>query len=214
MTWLAAGTGGEQVDLNAESLLQVADDPALRIQVQAALDAAARELGLSHPDQVLRMLEELGEELGYIEALRDRLLGRLTATVGKIERVADAWRGHAHHAETATQVRRLSHIALGQTRTRFEELDAQTGEVLAALRNADSQQAFIRSNRDWLYRSLRAWEPILAKWDRTAMEFNGAMAVLMGETYQFLAPRFMPVTEWLSSARPGRAKPSEARMVW
>jgi hypothetical protein len=56
---------------------------------------------------------------------------------------------------------------LREIRRRFEDLDAQTGEVMSVLRHADSQRAFIRSNRDWLYRSLRAWEPILREWDAT-----------------------------------------------
>ena len=67
--------------------------------------------------------------------------------------------------ETLTQVRRLAPRRCAD-QPRFEELDAQTGEVMAALRNVDSQRAFIRSNRDWLYRSQRAWEPILGEWER------------------------------------------------
>ncbi len=214
VTWLTAGTGGDRIDLTSESLLQVADDPSLRAQVQLAHGRAAGALGLSHADQVLEMLEALGEELGYIEALRDRLLGRLTLTVAKIERVAAGWHGSARHGETVTQVRRLAKTALQQVRNRFEELDAQTGEVLAMLRNTDSQRTFIRCNRDWLYRSLRGWEPILTSWDGAALAFDAAMAALIARTYQFLAPRFMPVTEWLSSTRPGRPKPTPAHMVW
>jgi hypothetical protein len=214
VAWLTTGTGGERIEVTAESLLQVADDQALRARVQTALDHAAQELGLRHADQVLKMLEALGEELSYIEALRERLLGRLTATVAKIERVAGAWRGDAHQSETSTQVRRLAHTALQQTRQRFDELDAQTGEVLAALRNADSQRSFIRAHRDWLYRSLRAWEPVLGWWEAAGSEFDPAMTALMGRTYQFLAPRFMAVTEWLSVTRPGRTKSNPARMIW
>lgn len=214
VAWLTAGTGGDQMDLTAESLLQVADDPTLRIRVQAALARATREMGLSHADEVLVLLEALGEELSYIEALRERLLGRLIPMVSKIQRVAGVWRGDAHQSETATQVRRLATIALRQMQERFEELDAQTGEVLAALRNAESQRAFIRSHRDWLYRSLRAWEPVLGWWEAAGTEFDPAMVALMGRTYQFLAPRFMPVTEWLSSTRPGRPKSATPRMVW
>lgn len=214
VAWLTSGTGGERIEVTAESLLQVADDPVLRARVQTALDRAARELGLNHADQVLEMLEALGEELSYIEALRERLLGRMIATVAKIEHVAGAWRGDAHQSETATQVRRLANTALQQTRQRFDELDAQTGEVLATLRNADSQRAFIRAHRDWLYRSLRAWEPVLGWWATAGAEFDPAMVGLMGRTYQFLAPRFMAVTEWLSATRPGRAKANPTRMIW
>ena len=70
--------------------------------------------------------------------------------------MAQAYRGDSSHLETLTQVRRLTNAALKQIGHRFEELDAQTGEVMAALRNTDSQRTFIRSNRDWLYRAQRA----------------------------------------------------------
>ncbi|MEO8716509.1 MAG: hypothetical protein ABI369_16005 [Acetobacteraceae bacterium] len=160
------------------------------------------------------MLEALGEELSFIEALRERLLSRLVGVVARIERVAGTRRGDGRQSETMTQVRRLAAIALRQTSQRFEQLDAQTGEVLSALRNTESQRAFIRSNRDWLYRSLRAWEPLLTDWEAAGTEYDPAMAALIGRTYHFLAPRFMPVTEWLSRDRAGLPKAKSAGMTW
>ncbi len=212
LAWIT--DGGGRVDLTPESLLQVADDPTLRTQVQSALGHAARKLGLAHADQVLTMLAALAEELSFIEALRERLLARLIAAFAKIERIAGTRRGSAHQSDAMTQVRRLGAIAERQTRRRFDELDAQTGEVLAALRNTDGQRTFIRSHRDWLYRSLRGWEPILASWDVAGTELDPAIAALIGRTYQFLAPRFMPVTEWLSHTRLGERPPGPSRMVW
>lgn len=214
VAWITAGSGSDLMNLTPDTLLQVADDPGLRVKVQSALGHAARRLGLAHADEVLGMLEALGEELSFIEALRERLLVRLVAAVAKIERIAGARRGNAHQSDAMTQVRRLGAIAERQTRRRFDELDAQTSEVLAALRNTDGQRSFIRSHRDWLYRSLRGWEPILASWDAAGTEPDQATAALIARTYQFLAPRFMPVTEWLSEARPGERKPGPSRMVW
>lgn len=212
--WFSAGAESERARMSAEDLLQVADDPHLRAQVQTALAGAAEELKLPNADAVLGMLETLAQELGYIEALRDRLLGRMRRMVERIERLARRWRGDAHHNETLTQVSRLGGAALAQTQARFDELDAQTGEVMAALRNADSQRTFIRSNRDWLYRSLRAWEPILGLWEAASLEFDPDTMALVQRTYQFLAPRFMPVREWLSAAAPAAAKPKRSGMVW
>lgn len=87
---------------------------------------------------------------------------------------------------------------------------------MAALRNVDHQKAFIRSHRDWLYRSQRAWETILNEWDAAGEELNSAMFALLSRTYQFLAPQFMPVTEWISATAPGRtsAVNRAPRMVW
>ena len=214
--WLNAGAGADHPMLDAGSLLAVGNDPAVRAQVQTALARAAEALGLEASAEVVGLLETLGRELAYIEALRDRLLRRVRAMAAKIERLARGWRSDASHIETLTQVKRLTALALRQIAARFDELDAQTGEVMAALRNVESQRAFIRSNRDWLYRSQRAWEPILAQWDTASGSFDEGTLALLGRTYQFLAPRFMPVTEWISATRPGQpAKVNRSpRMIW
>lgn len=214
VSWLGSGIEGEQAALDADSLIQVADDPALRAKVHDAVRSAAKELGLDSPDAVVAMLETLTQELSYIEALRQRLLDRLAAVCQKIDRLTRLWRGDTHRNETLIQVRRLSGVSLAQIKTRFEQVDAQTGEVMAALRNAESQRAFIRSHRDWLHRSLRAWEPIMAEWEAVGEAFNGNTPALLARTYQFLAPRFMAVKEWLSVNRPGQPKPTRPQMVW
>ena len=213
--WLNEGAADHE-RLDAGALLAMASDPALRAQVHTALDRAAAALGLETSTAVVGLLEALGNELAYIEALRDRLLRRVRQMAGKIERLARGWRSDASHIETLTQVKRLTALALRQIAARFDELDAQTGEVMAALRNVDSQRAFIRTNRDWLYRSQRAWEPILTQWDASAGTFDEGTLALLGRTYHFLAPRFMPVTEWISATRPGQAPKRNAapRMMW
>jgi len=214
--WLNAGSGSEKPDLDAESLLQVADDPHLREQVQHAMARAASVLGVDSSANVVGLLETLGQELAYIEALRDRLLRRLRNMIAKLDRLPRGWHRDTMHTDRLMQVRRLSGTALRRISARFDELDAQTGEVMSALRNIDSQRAFIRFSRDWLYRSQRAWEPILAEWDAAETEINEKTLALLIRTYQFLAPRFMAATEWFSATRPRRAVDSEnlPGMVW
>jgi hypothetical protein len=215
LAWLNSGTGGDSPNLDADALLQVADDPARKQQVQEAFAKAAETLGLPSREAVIRLVEDLAQELAYIEALRDRLLRRVKGMADKLNHMAQAYRGDGSHLETLTQVRRLTGAALKQIGHRFDELDAQTGEVMAALRNADSQRTFIRSNRDWLYRAQRAWQPLLAGWDSAGIGFDEGILALLNRSYQFLAPRFMPVTEWTSQTRPtARKRDATRRMVW
>jgi hypothetical protein len=215
VAWLNSGTGTDMPNLDAETLLQVADDPARKQQVQQAFAKAAETLGLPSRDAVIQLVEELARELAYIEALRDRLLRRVRVMAEKLDRMAQAYRGDGAHLETLTQVRRLTSAALKQIDHRFEELDAQTGEVMSALRNADTQRTFIRSNRDWLYRAQRAWQALLLEWDVAGIGFDEGILLLLNRSYQFLAPRFMPVTEWASVTRPAARKDDAARrMVW
>jgi uncharacterized protein YukE len=213
VSWVNAGTAGDQPEMNAATLLRVADDPVVRRQVQDALDHAATALGLPNQEAVVQLLEDLAHELAFIESLRERLLNRVQAMSQKIERMVQTWRGDSSQMETLTQVRRLTGIALKEFQRRFDQLDAQTGEVMATLRNAGSQRAFIRSNRDWLYRSQRAWQPIVDEWDEAVGEFDEGSRALLSRTYRFLAPRYMPVTEWLSPSRLERKKPLR-QMAW
>jgi hypothetical protein len=44
--------------------------------------------------------------------------------------------------------------------------------------------------------------------------FDVGTRPLLASTYRFLAPRYMPMTEWLSPAQPTRAKPPKRQMTW
>jgi hypothetical protein len=214
VAWLQGGVANSAT-LDADSLLQVADDPAIRRQVQKAFDRAAAELGVAGAQEAISLVEEMAGELAHIEALRECLQKPTEALPGKLEELGKAWHGNATPAQTLRQVLRLTKIAVGQITDRFNELDAHTGEVIAVLRNMDAQRAFIRSNRDWLYRSQRAWQPILEAWENVGLQMDPATVALVGRTYQFLAPRFMPVTEWTSMTRPQRTKPAlQRQMAW
>jgi hypothetical protein len=216
--WLGANSGPNaangQPALDAQALLLSADDPALRQQVQAAFDQAAIALGLPDATEVVTRVESLARELAYIEALRDRLLRRVREMTVKLGPGNIRPRSPSSRTETLTQVRRLAGTALKQIAARFEELDAQTSEVMSALRNADSQRIFIRSNRDWLYRSQRAWEPLLREWDTAPDMHDEAFPALLARSYQFLAPRFMAVTEWTMLTRQRPRRKGQKRMVW
>ncbi len=215
LVWLAAGDAAGPMD--PDTVLRLDSDPANRAQVQAAFDQAARALGLSDPSVLVSRLEALARELSYIEALRYRLLNPVQALVSRLAGLHAGRQADQRRLETLTQVERLSIIGLRQIAERFREVDAQTGEVLPALRNADSQCGFIRSNRDWLYRGSRAWGPIPAEWDQAGPDLDDALWGLLGRTYHFLAPRYMKVTEWqtihgLRRARDDRQRP--AVMTW
>ena len=215
VAWLRADGGETQVPFEPHALLAAADDPALRQQVQEAFRKAAEELQQPTPEALVALLEDLGRELAYIEALRERLFGRVQMMAAKLERLAQGFRGDASQLETLTQVRRLTGVALKQIGQRFAELDSQTGEVVAALKNLESQRTFIRSNRDWLYRTQRAWQPVLLDWDQSGFGFDEHTRALLVRTYQFLAPRFMAVTEWNSLNRMMRKDAQKKRrMIW
>ena len=181
-----------------DPIARLETDAELRQQVQHAFERAAAELGLPDANAVLPLVEELAGEHAYIEALRDRLLRPIQVMVARLERHSGGLRGDSQRMETTNRVLRLATTARDQYQASFDALAAQTGEVMSALRNMESQQAFIRSNRDQLYRAQRAWQTLIDAWAAAVSDadLNGD---LLTRSYQFLAPRYMPVTEWSNS---------------
>ena len=203
VAWLARAGG--DVD-------SIGDDARMRSHLNQAIGAAAEALDVNGPAQVIDLIAAMADELAYIEALRETLLQRVEAMVRKVTQLGVTRARDAVHHETLGQVTRLSELARRQLRDRFAELDAQTGEIMSVLRNVERQRAFVRSNRDWLYRTSRAWAPILDEWARSGLVPDEFVWALMTRTYQFLAPRYMPVTEWQSAAR--RAPQKALPMAW
>ena len=214
LAWITPDAQWAEVGRDEMSLLSVADDPALEEDVRAVSAAAAGHLGLANGGDVTRLLDELATELAYIEALREQLQRRVSALCRRLGRLLQTRKRSAGSFDTLSQVHRLATVAAKQVLERFEEVDAQTGEIGGLLRNAASQRAFIRSNRDWLYRTQRSWEPVLDRWGGTADGAAEDMGALLATTYQFLAQRFLPATQWQRPGQPSRSKHSTARMTW
>jgi hypothetical protein len=214
--WLDPAAAAQQAGL-LPTLQQMESDPKLRGSVQQSFEKAAKALDLPGAQAVAQLVSEIAGELSYIEALRDVFFRRVQSMVARLDGLSSGV-VNVDRATALTRIRRLAHLALEQIAARFAEVDSQSREVLSSLRNADSHRSFIRSHRDWLYRSSRAWEPILAEWDAATMPaLDDASWARLNRTYHFLAPRFMPVQEWFSAAsqpRQRRKKPTEKVMVW
>jgi hypothetical protein len=214
--WIRPEAAGASLG-DAEAVRRLDSDPAMRQFVQAAVGQAARDLGLASPEQVLAVIEQLAEELSYIEALRETLLHRVRAVVARIERMCRSGRGNEKRQELLNQVRRLSAAALKQISTRFDAVDAQTNQVMAALADVESQRTLIRSSRDWLYRVSRGWASVLEAWDEQPEMPDVIPWKVLELTYRFLAPRYMAVQEWqtFSSCRkPIKIETRRAMMEW
>lgn len=193
---------------DADVLGRLDEDRMLRHQVQKAFEEAAKALGLASAEEVVGLVQELAEELAYIEALRETLLAPATSIAASLERLWRTGRGDSDRQETLGQVSRLASIAMRGIGARFQEVDAKCDNVMGALRDADGQRDFIRASRDWLYRTRRAWDPIICEWAAVQDGASDTSWTLISRTYQFLAPRYMAVQEWQSvhGAR-GAAKP-------
>lgn len=212
-TWL---TGEERVFTGAEELRQIAEDPATKKKVNEALDEAARRLGFTRNgrEEVINLITSLADELAYIEALRDRFddvveMGR------KIQLMRRIFSRENSVRETADAVARLMTLALKAFQTAFDEIDAQTGEIISVLKNPTQQVQYIRSSRDNLYCRMFAWKDLLVRWNAAPTTREDSNIHLLRESYRFLAPRYMPAVEWQLLSQLGNEKvKAKTTVVW
>jgi len=195
--------------------LAAARAPGMALRVQAATIEFAARLGLPSAAAATQLLDLAVHEMGFIDALRVRLLGRVSQLHERLHVLIQASSNNPSRLELIKRVRRLAGIGLAKICACFETLNEQTADLIALLQNIEVSRPIIHRHRDWLHCSLRAWESILSAWDSSSALWSDNTLPLLTRTYRFLAPRYMPMQEWLKTGRAPR--PDEARragMVW
>ncbi len=214
MVGAAEGAGPDWAMAEPQAVLAAIDSPGMPVRLSTAYAAAMAELGAPDIATVHRLVEQAAKDLGFAEALRDRLLRRVLRMAGRVEALTPGLAQNLPAAEMVSRVLRLSGIATAKVRARFDAMDASMETLPAALAELDAHRVSVRQHRDWLYCSLRAWEATLSAWEAAGPLWTDATLPLLGRTYRFLAQRFMPVQEW-QVGRGRRAEPvDKTRMVW
>lgn len=195
VSWLY---GEEHLITNPDELAQVAEDPQTRKRINQAFEEVAERLGIGRErkEEVVGHIETLSDELAYIEALRDLFL-HIKSIEQKIQALRKIYARERSVLEVADPVARLARRAIDGFQEKFDECDAQTGEILGAVKNIDAHISYIRAMRDDLHMRLIAWEELLKAWSVVKPEAAPGIPELLRKTYHFLAPRFMPVNEWV-----------------
>ncbi len=209
-------SGDEEVYCDAAQLETVADDPAMRDEVNKAFEEAAEALGLPGVDKekVIELINDLAEELSYIEALRCEF-EHIETVENRIVALMKVYASDRTTSATLLNLRKLCSEPMIYFRNKFEEVDAQTGEIIAVLKNVEAHITFIREVRDDLFKRFRAWDEIAMKWSQTPAKRSRACETLIQETYRFLAQRFLPQKEWnlFCKAQDNAAK-ANTESVW
>ena len=214
-SWL---NGEERAFRDSKELQEVANDLESKKRWNAAFDEAAWHLGFEENgrEQVVALIAELSAELAYIEALRDRL-SSLELVGRKIGHVRTLYERETTVREIVDAVVRLYAIARKQFTVRFDEVDAQTGEILPVLRNSERQIQYIRKVRDELHCRLSPWSELSGRWRAMPTERCEAQVNLLRDTYRFLALRYAPKVDWPSLAKLGpqsNDRRLKTEMVW
>ncbi|HVI52008.1 MAG TPA: hypothetical protein VM661_12410 [Candidatus Sulfotelmatobacter sp.] len=195
VNWL---TGVDDLITDPDALVQLADDPATKKKVNEAFGEAAERLGIGRENkqEMLKYVEKLTHELAYIEALRDKF-GDVQNIQKKVDGLRKVYSRERSVCDMIDQIRKLFQIAVNDFKRRFLEVDAQTGEILSVLKNLENQVRFIRGMRDDLHIRLMAWEDLIGEWKKVEVCVSYQISNILGRVYQFLAPRFMKVDDWV-----------------
>jgi hypothetical protein len=206
VSWLGRGEGVVGANPDPRTLLAMVEDPGFRPRLQAAFLSAAEALSLPGPEDVLGVLSRLGEELAYIEAMRERLLDRVQRMSDQIGSVSRSGRGGWQRNEMLTSVQRLMAEALESHKRHFDEIDRRTGRVVEAMRDLEEGKLGVRAWRDGMFASLRRWEELMLAWDASAAYSDAELGKLIDRTYRYLARRVMPGSDWSGGSQQERLR--------
>lgn len=193
-TWMA---GGEAQLRDVSELLKAANDPAIREKMQEAVTAIAERLGLGRErrTEVLDRIDRLARELSYIEALRDRF-NAVKMIVMKLGQLASLYGPERGFTQEIRRVLVLMRKPVTEFDGIFNEVDAQTGEIVGVLGNFEGQIEFIRISRDTLHGKFMPWDDLIRLWQELPVEMAPAAEILLRATYRFLGRRFSQDETW------------------
>lgn len=213
VSWMS---GEEILITDPVKLAQVVSDPETKEKISNAFSEAAQALGIGEDrrEDVIALIANLAEELAYIEALRTKFHD-IEAIHDTVVKLGKAYKSEQSVFDTILSINKLFKIALKGFVDSFEQLDAQTGEILSALTNIAPVTRFIRHNRDDLHRRLWAWEGVIQRWRFLPIKRSSEAEKMLGDLYHFLALRFLPRQEWeLYSKALERTKKHSTEMIW
>jgi hypothetical protein len=201
---LASWMGGQSIDsIDSAELETVAAMPETKKRVQEAFETMAEKLGLGKENKkdVVNRFDDLAREMAYIEALRERF--------GKVQRIYNnfqAFTGGIYKRERSIleeimRIRVLMKRPVEEMATIFEQLDANTGEILNTMKKFASQIRYIRETRDTLHQRFMLWDSLLEQWSGVSLERSAVLDRLVRVTYQFVARHFPQSNDWSLQTR-------------
>ncbi|WP_448188325.1 hypothetical protein [Azospirillum sp. sgz301742] len=195
VSWI---TGSEMIVVDQAELEQIVEDPQTKERLKTAFTQIAEKLGI-HSDNAEQYIndriDDLTQELSYIEALRDRF-NHIRAINDNFTKLLQIYRADRTFCSEIQRMQGLIKKPLRTYDTIFDQADAQTGEIMGALKSFDSTVNFIRKIRDDLRSRLMEWEDVLRAWDGVPVEKSQQIEQLQKLTYRFLASNFIETKVW------------------
>ena len=153
-------------------------------------------MGKERKQEVLDLVDRVARELAYIEALRDRFT-YASAIQGKLIQVIALHRGDRQFISEVQRVRTLMEPPIRHFSFIFDQVDAQTGEILTVLRSYDKQINFIREMRDELHKKIMIWDEVIETWNIDLSTRSKGIREAVQSTYRFVAYNFPQAQDWM-----------------
>ena len=188
-----------------DQVLMLMDNPNTKKNIARAFGDAAERLfnDRTNHEAVINRIETIAQQLAYLEALRE-VFDSVKRVDKKIQAFRKIYTSDFVMTDTINQVAKLSQLCVKKYTTSFETIDVQTGEIMPLLQNMGRQLDYIQKTCDDLYCRLRPWEDIAIAWDPVPLTRSNFSAKMIRELYQFLAPRYMVVDDWLKISKKQR----------
>jgi ElaB/YqjD/DUF883 family membrane-anchored ribosome-binding protein len=191
ISWLS---GSEEIITNSGELEAISTDPETKGKVQSAFKEIAERLGITK-DDVVEKVDDVIRDLSYIEALRDHY-SQIKKISQNIDRLLSVYRRDRGMMEDLSRIHALIEPVIQKFDRAFDEVDAQTCEVLTILKNFDPTISFIRRTRDDLHQRFMIWDEMIKGWKNLTPEENPDVERQLKVTYRFLAQNFMQGQAW------------------
>ncbi|MDZ5647432.1 hypothetical protein [Nitrospirillum sp. BR 11828] len=177
--------------------LDESEEAKRRMREQAAEIAALVGLAVERKQEVVDRVEVLANELAFLEALREYFkpvfdIGR------KLREMQKLARGDRELDHQLRRIQSLLKVPVDKYRGWFDEVEAGTGEAVAALKQFEGTVAMLRRHRDNLHFETLAWEDIPQRWKSVDPAKDEAMLEI-GRLYRFLASRYLDTKVWFGA---------------
>jgi hypothetical protein len=175
---------------DVKAITEYLAQPEIKAKLREAFRHAAKAMGRREDDHayVLAQIATYARELAYIEALREWFL-QVGSLNKKVPLVANAFSDDKRLKGELIQMQTLLPVAVKEYRTIFSAIDAESGDVIAALAALDKKVAAIREARDKLHNLTLVWKDIVAGWKGFSKEQAPRYLDAAQATYRFLATR-------------------------
>jgi len=190
--WMTDGNSAIDERADVKELIQ---RPEIKEKINDAFGAAAKKLGLPDKETVIDMIGQLANELGYVEALRDKL-ARYMIIKKKLKDLIQIYGTDRRIADNMVRADQLISPPLTQMREKFVLVDAQTAEVLSSLRRLSATIEFVRGARDSMREFVLLWGDLDDLWLDLRVERGSNAEHLALRTYRFAATYYTISQRW------------------